>query len=84
VAPRPRRNDCTGNGISQLITTILGAVVEFERGLNSEGIKDAKRNLRRANKHQGGARPFGYKFGRASGHERPCADPRGERAAGDR
>ena len=35
-----------------------------ETGLISERIKDAKRNLHRANKHQGGAlRPFGYKFG---------------------
>jgi DNA invertase Pin-like site-specific DNA recombinase len=63
-------NDCTGNGISQLITTILGAVAEFERGLISERIKDAKRNLRRANKHQGGGRPFGYRFGEANGHGR--------------
>jgi putative DNA-invertase from lambdoid prophage Rac len=61
-------NDCTGNGISQLITTIL--VAEFERGLISERIKDAKRNLRRGNKHQGGKRPFGWQFGEADGHGR--------------
>jgi DNA invertase Pin-like site-specific DNA recombinase len=63
-------NDCSGNGISELIMTVLAAVAQFERGLISERIKDAKRNLRRANKHQGGARPFGWRFGRASGHGR--------------
>jgi DNA invertase Pin-like site-specific DNA recombinase len=61
-------NDCTGNGISQLITTILGAVAQFERSLISERIKDAKANLRRGNRHQGGDRPFGWRFGEANGH----------------
>jgi DNA invertase Pin-like site-specific DNA recombinase len=63
-------NDCSGNGISELIMTVLAAVAQFERGLISERIKDAKRNLRRANKHQGGARPFGWRFGKANGHGR--------------
>ena len=36
-------NDCSGNGISELIITILAAVAQFERGLISERIKDAKR-----------------------------------------
>ena len=40
-------NDCSGNGISELIVTILAAVAQFERGLISERIKDAKRALRR-------------------------------------
>jgi DNA invertase Pin-like site-specific DNA recombinase len=53
-------NDCTGNGIAELIMTVLAAVAQFERGLISERIKDAKRNLRRANRHLGGTRPFGY------------------------
>src|SRR6516225_3114985 len=61
-------NDCTGNGIAHLITTILGAVAEFERSLISERIKDAKRDLRRSGKHQGGNRPFGWRFGRVNGH----------------
>ena len=61
-------NDCTGNGIAHLITTILGAVAEFERSLISERIKDAKRDLRRSGKHQGDNRPFGWRFGRANGH----------------
>jgi putative DNA-invertase from lambdoid prophage Rac len=62
--------DCSGNGISELIVTVLAAVAQFERSLISERIKDAKRNLRRANKHQGGARPFGYRFGEMNGHGR--------------
>jgi DNA invertase Pin-like site-specific DNA recombinase len=62
--------DCTSNGISHLIATILGAVAEFERSLISERIRDAKRNLRRANKHMGGTRPFGYSLGEANGHGR--------------
>ena len=60
--------DCSGNGVSQLILTVLAAVAEFERSLISERIKDAKRNLRRSGRHQGGNRPFGWRFGRANGH----------------
>jgi DNA invertase Pin-like site-specific DNA recombinase len=60
-------NDCSGNRISELIMAVLAAVALFERGLISERIKDAKRNLRRAGKHQGGTRPFGWRFGRANG-----------------
>ena len=63
-------NDCSGNGISELITTVLAAVAQFERGLISERIKDAKANLRRAGKHQGGGRPFGWQFGKVNGHGR--------------
>ena len=63
-------NDCSGNGISELIMTVLAAVAQFERGLISERIKDAKRNLRRQGKHQGGGRPFGWRFGDANGHGR--------------
>jgi putative DNA-invertase from lambdoid prophage Rac len=62
--------DCSGNGISELIVTVLAAVAQFERSLISERIKDAKRNLRRGNKHQGGRRPFGWQFGQANGHGR--------------
>ena len=60
--------DVSGNGVSELIVTVLAAVAQFERTLISERIKDAKRNLRRGNRHQGGSRPFGYRFGRANGH----------------
>jgi DNA invertase Pin-like site-specific DNA recombinase len=62
--------DVSGNGVSELIDTVLAAVAQFERTLISERIKDAKRNLRRANKHQGGGRPFGWRFGKANGHGR--------------
>jgi putative DNA-invertase from lambdoid prophage Rac len=59
--------DCSGNGISELIVTVLAAVAQFESSLISERIKDAKRNLRRAGKHQGGLRPFGYRLGSVNG-----------------
>jgi putative DNA-invertase from lambdoid prophage Rac len=62
--------DVSGNGISELIMTVLAAVAQFERSLISERIKDAKRNLRRGNKHQGGKRPFGWQFGEVNGHGR--------------
>jgi putative DNA-invertase from lambdoid prophage Rac len=73
----------SGNGISELIMTVLAAVAQFERSLISERIKDAKRNLRRAHKHEGGKRPFGYQFGETNGHGRArelIPDP-GEQAA---
>jgi DNA invertase Pin-like site-specific DNA recombinase len=63
-------NDCSGNGISELIMTVLAAVAQFERGLISERIKDAKRNLRRQGRHMGGGRPFGWRFGAANSHGR--------------
>ena len=62
--------DVSGNSISELIMTVLAAVAQFERSLISERIKDAKRNLRRGNKHQGGKRPFGWQFGETNGHGR--------------
>jgi len=79
-------NDCSGNGISELIMTVLAAVAQFERGLISERIKDAKRNLRRAGKHQGGGRPFGWRFGEANGHGRArelIPDPEEQAAIAD-
>jgi DNA invertase Pin-like site-specific DNA recombinase len=83
-------NDCSGNGISELIVTVLAAVAQFERSLISERTKDAKRNLRRANKHQGGRRPFGYQFGEApqgqSGHGKArtlIPDPAEQQAIAD-
>lgn len=62
--------DCSGNGIAELIMTVLAAVAQFERGLISERIKDAKANMRRAGKHQGGYRPFGYRLGELAGSGR--------------
>jgi DNA invertase Pin-like site-specific DNA recombinase len=58
------------NGANELIVTVLAAVAQHERGLISERIKDAKANLRRNHKHQGGGRPFGWRFGKANGHGR--------------
>jgi DNA invertase Pin-like site-specific DNA recombinase len=78
--------DVSGNGVSELIVTVLAAVAQFERTLISERIKDAKRNLRRANKHQGGGRPFGYRFGQANGHGRArelIPDPEEQQALAD-
>jgi putative DNA-invertase from lambdoid prophage Rac len=62
--------DVSGNGISELIATVLAAVSQFERTLISERICAAKANLRHHNRHQGGKRPFGYQFGEANGHGR--------------
>ena len=45
-------------------------MAQFERRLISERIRDTKRNLRRAGRHQGGRRPFGRQFGEANGHGR--------------
>jgi putative DNA-invertase from lambdoid prophage Rac len=55
--------DVTGNGIAELVATSLGAIAQFERTLISERTKDAKAALRRRGVHQGGARPFGWRFG---------------------
>jgi DNA invertase Pin-like site-specific DNA recombinase len=78
--------DVSGNGVSELIVTVLAAVAQFERTLISERIKDAKRNLRRAGKHQGGGRPFGYRFGQVNGHGRArelIPDPEEQAAIAD-
>jgi putative DNA-invertase from lambdoid prophage Rac len=74
--------DVSGNGISELIMTVLAAVAQFECSLISERIKDAKRNLRRGNKHQGGKRPFGWQFGEAGhGRARQLVPDEAEQAA---
>jgi hypothetical protein len=54
----------------------LVTIESFKRSLISERIKDAKRNLRPGNKHQGGKRPFGWQFGEANGHGRPASSSR--------
>jgi DNA invertase Pin-like site-specific DNA recombinase len=81
--------DVSGNGISELIVTVLAAVAQFERSLISERIVAAKQNQRRAGKHLGGSRPFGYRLKRrpAKKGERERApelveDPREQAAIG--
>src|SRR6516162_3258926 len=74
------------NGANELIVTVLAAVAQHERGLISERIKDEKANLRRSNKHQGGGRPFGWKFGQVNGHGRArelIPDPEEQAALAD-
>ena len=66
-------NDCGGNGISELIVTVLAATARFERSLISERVKDTKRYLRRAGKHRAGNRPFGRRLGEAIGTGRAKA-----------
>jgi putative DNA-invertase from lambdoid prophage Rac len=63
-------SDCSGNGISELLVTILAAVAQFERSLISERIKAAKTALRHSNRHLGGLRPFGFRYGEATGKGR--------------
>jgi putative DNA-invertase from lambdoid prophage Rac len=78
--------DVSGNGIAELIMTILAAVAQFERTLISERIKDSKVNLRRQGKHQGGVRPFGYRFGPPAGDGRApvlVKDPAEQEAIAD-
>jgi DNA invertase Pin-like site-specific DNA recombinase len=75
-------NDCSGNGISELIVTVLAAVAQFERGLISERIKDAKRNQRRNGRSLGGVRPFGFTVDEASGEKKLVPIPE-EQAAID-
>ena len=59
--------DCSGNGISELMLTVLAAVAQFERTRLAERILDAKGELRRTGRHQGGTRPFGWRLGPVNG-----------------
>jgi DNA invertase Pin-like site-specific DNA recombinase len=62
--------DCSGNGISELVLTIMSAVAQFERARIGERIADAKAAMRHNGLHQGGNRPFGWKFGEGVGRGR--------------
>ena len=57
--------DVCGNGISELIASVLSAVSQFERSLIAERIRDAKAQQRRQQKHLGGSKPFGRRLGDA-------------------
>jgi DNA invertase Pin-like site-specific DNA recombinase len=59
--------DCSGNGVSELVMTILAAVAQFERERIGERIRDAKAQLRHQGLHQGGQRPFGWRLGEGGG-----------------
>jgi putative DNA-invertase from lambdoid prophage Rac len=52
--------ELTGEGVSELIVTILAAVAEFERELVSERNRAIHQHLRSLGKATGGTRPFGY------------------------
>jgi putative DNA-invertase from lambdoid prophage Rac len=52
----------TGNGVSQLLLSMMGAVAEFERGRISERIKDRKAEQRRNGERSGSPPPFGWKL----------------------
>lgn len=56
--------DVTGDGIAQLVFTILSAVAQFERERLQERIKDVKEDQRKRNRYLGGSRPFGYVLGK--------------------
>lgn len=62
--------DVSGNGVSNLVVTIMSAVAEFERKRISERVKDSKAQLRHEGRHMGGSKPFGYQLGEMNGHGR--------------
>jgi putative DNA-invertase from lambdoid prophage Rac len=59
--------DCSDNGISELMLTVLAAVAQFERTRLAERILDAKAELCRTGRHQGGTKPFGWRLGPPAG-----------------
>jgi len=59
--------DCSGNGISELVLTIMSAVAQFERARIGERITDAKAAMRHNGLHLGGSRPFGWQLGEGVG-----------------
>jgi len=73
--------DVTDSSIAQLIASVLAATAQFERGLISERQCDAKAQLRRQGRHQGGSRPFGWTVGTARGHATALIPDLAEQAA---
>jgi DNA invertase Pin-like site-specific DNA recombinase len=55
--------DVTGDGISELVLTIMSAIVKFERGRIAERIAEVKADQRRRGRHLGGSRQFGFIIG---------------------
>lgn len=57
-------DDCTSNGISGLVFTIMSAVAQFERERTAERIADVKASQKARGRFLGGQRaPFGYQVG---------------------
>lgn len=57
-------DDCTSNGISGLVFTIMSAVAQFERERTAERIADVKASQKSKGRFLGGQRaPFGYRIG---------------------
>jgi DNA invertase Pin-like site-specific DNA recombinase len=55
--------DVSGNGIAELMLTVLAAVAQFERHRIGERIRDAKRHQHEAGQFLGGRRPpFGWRL----------------------
>jgi len=52
--------DVTGNGISQLMFTMLSAFAQFERERLQERIREVKRDQKSRGRYLGGRKPFGY------------------------
>ncbi|GHD41061.1 serine recombinase PinR [Thalassobaculum fulvum] len=61
-------DDCTSNGISGLVFTIMSAVAQFERERTAERIADVKASQKAKGRFLGGQRaPFGYRVGADGG-----------------
>jgi putative DNA-invertase from lambdoid prophage Rac len=75
--------DVSGNGISEMMLTILAAVAQFERVRIGERIREAKAHLRAQGRHQGGKRQFGTMIDETSPDRRLVPHP-AEQAAIER
>ncbi|MBL6600311.1 MAG: recombinase family protein [Alphaproteobacteria bacterium] len=53
--------DVTGNGVSQMVFTIMSAVAQFERERIAERIAEVKETQRRKGRYLGGITPFGWR-----------------------
>jgi putative DNA-invertase from lambdoid prophage Rac len=54
--------DVTGNGVSQMVFTIMSAVAQFERERIAERIAEVKETQRRRGRYLGGITPFGWRI----------------------
>lgn len=67
--------DVSGNGISEMMLTILAAVAQFERVRIGERIRDARAHMRRQGRHLGGSRPFGFRLVESEDGGKPVLVP---------